>query len=191
MPLTAAGVAKLAYRELSPALADHGFKRAPGMSGAAWFRPEGEELLLIYFQSSSGNGPGAPGYRFTVEISIGSQLVRFGGRKGHRIWNLLTFDEREQMRRLENVVKRKLPPPDPAIHGVLKPRDPYLEHWTPKETPYDPRMDVWFRYWDEDDLHVLMGFLGGILPRVVDRFLEVVSLPMDQRAAWFERLHAR
>lgn len=190
MPMTARVLAKTADQSLTPALAGHGFTRAPRMGGGAWVRPQGDELLLVYFHSSTANGPGAPGSRFTVEIAIGTEMARFRGRRSQRAWWLLTAAERETVRRMENAVKAKLPPPDPAIIGPLDAPDvqPYLEHWCPRADPYPLNVDVWFRYWDEADVHELMTFLGDVLPRVTDRFLEIIALPRDAQEAWYRDL---
>ncbi len=185
MPMTARELAARANRLLTPALAEGGFRRASRMGGAAWVRQQGAELLLLSFQSSMANGPGAPGSRFTVEIAIGTHMARFAGRRRQRVWWLLTPDERETVRHLENAVKAKLPPPDPAI---ARPHaGPYLDHWRPRDTPYPANVDVWFCYWDEADVHALMVFLGDVLPRVAERFLEVIALPSNEQEAWYRR----
>jgi hypothetical protein len=176
---------KLARAELTPALAQLGFRRTPRSSRASWIRQQGDRWLLVWLQSSHSNGAGA-GVRFTVEVGESPVPEPLYG--GYRLPMLMSFAEREELRLLENTVKVKLPaPPDWALE---RPDSAYLEGWRPREAPCDVRSDVWFRYWDEADVRANLALIGRVLPDAIVRYLHLVSLDETAGRAFLEHLWA-
>jgi hypothetical protein len=174
MPLKSPGLHKLARQELGPSLTALGFKRTPKASVASWCRPQGERWLVFWFQPATDNDPRSPGYRFTVEFALTERPAVYTGRIRKRLARLLTDDEREELRQMENRTIAKLPPPDMAFGNGLPPsmREHWLAGWKPRTTPYGPIEDVWFRHGDEADAEELMRFFRRVMPAAISRFVD-------------------
>jgi hypothetical protein len=172
MPLKAAELHRVVRRELGPMFSELGFRRTPKASMASWLRSEGDQWLVVWFQPSRSNDDASPGFAFTVELSLGDEPVIGGRGFRRRVPALLTPDELEQLRTLENRTVAKLPPPSRDIARMLPPdaRERWLSSWRPRNTPYAPGTDIWFRHQDEADLAGLLELMQRVLPAVIERF---------------------
>ncbi len=106
---------------------------------------------------------------FTGELELDGED---GGAFG-RILSLLTDEEREEHRQIQNLVIAKSPLDETEL-DTLPPewQAERLTGVTPRLAPYPPDPpdeDVWFRYVDADDVRRWMRFIGRVLPDAVDR----------------------
>ena len=171
-PLKSDELHALAREVLGPRVAEWGFKRTPKARRASWTRPEGDKWLTFWFEPWIRNTPFLAGYRFTVELLLGSEPVVHGLGYDLRLPDLLTESGRTTLRQLENRAISKFPPPDMAFANSLDPdtREYLLSAWTPRTSPYEPGEDVWFRQGDEEDVRLLLDFIASELPGVLERF---------------------
>jgi len=174
MPLSSTELHRLARSELGPLLAPLGFRRSPGTSMASWARPADDRWVVLWVQPWRGTDAYAAGARFTVELRLSDAPAPGGGGLRRRLTLLLTDAEREEMRRLQNRVIAKLPPPDAATAQLLPPaaREHWLREWKPRLAPYGRDEDVWFRHGVEDDVRAWLAFFARVLPGAIDRFVE-------------------
>ncbi|MDQ3554312.1 MAG: hypothetical protein M3395_07885 [Chloroflexota bacterium] len=141
-----------------------------GVPRSGWRGQRGSASLSFVLQFSKWNyGESRDGYEFTAEV----QVDRGGlSGAGGRLFDFLTADEREEHRRIQNLVIAKLPL-DEAELEHLPPawQADRLVRVAPRLAPYAPSMThVWFRYMDEDDVRAWMRFIGRVLPGALDRF---------------------
>jgi hypothetical protein len=118
-------------------------------------------------QLSKWNRRDSPdGCEFTAELEI----LRGDPVSGGRLFGLLTDGEREEHRRIQNLVIAKLPL-DEAELDRLPPewQADRLVRVTPRLAPYPPNDDIWFKYVDDSDVRRWMDFIGGVLPGAFDR----------------------
>jgi hypothetical protein len=127
---------------------------------------------MLWFQPDRWNGPDSAGFKFTVELRLAGRPVLYAAGPRARLPALLTGNEREELRRLENRVIAKLPVPEPAALRALPEelRRAMLEDRRPRLRPYDRDADIWFRQQDRDDLDVLLAFIARVLPSAIERF---------------------
>ncbi len=104
---------------------------------------------------------------------------------GGRLFDLLTADEREEHRRLQNLVIAKLPLDEEELeHLPPEWQADRLVRVTPRLVPYPPSMtDVWFRYMDENDVHTWMRFIARVLSGAIDRFWVEADVEADMEGA--------
>ena len=109
------------------------------------------------------------GSRFTLEFGRSMSL-----RDRERFFPLLTPEEREEVRRIQNGGIQRLPPPrSPFLRWLagLLARVGIVEEWRqPVTEPYPPDEDVWMRYRDEQDVQAWAGFAARLLPSLIQRF---------------------
>jgi hypothetical protein len=134
---------------------------------------DGKEVLTFWFQCSQDGWDRFTGSQFTVEFQIAPEPGPGHGPKRERFFRLLTPDERERVRLLQNRVIEKLeqPPPEHWAHTA----DPglksfYFAGFTPLTEPYSPSQDVWLRYVEEADVRQWADFLLPLLPRLIEDF---------------------
>jgi hypothetical protein len=169
---------KVLRRDLGPQLEADGFAEVPQDASS-------RNCMLMYFRDASrGTSLGfwfqrnvksawvdALGSSFTVEF-FRSLEDPYEMDERERVYHLLTGQELEEMRELQNRMIRRLPP----IESILKPwevqmfgqsieRDRQLE-----TEPFHPGHEEWMRYRDEEDIQTWTSFLGRILPSLVERF---------------------
>jgi hypothetical protein len=180
MALKAAELHRLARIELGPALEGLGFRRLPKSSVAAWLRAEGDRWVMLHVQASTSNSA-ADGFAFTVELRLTREPVLYAvGRPMIRLPKLMTDDQRERLRHVENRVIAKLPAPDPGILAALgsgEARDAYLDRRKPRLEPYDRERDIWFRYLDANDAIEDLELCQEALPAAIASFLERQKTP--------------
>ena len=135
-------------RELDPVLVPLGFKRTPRTTWASWCRPVDDRSLVLWFQNSTHNGtvPGAA-FEFTVEYQLADAPVPGIGELRARLYELLTEDEREQMRAQQNlVISRLVPPGDPTFGTGDARLVPFvLSLFRLHDSPYPVGFDTWFK----------------------------------------------
>jgi hypothetical protein len=172
-PLKSAELYAVARQVLDPRLSEWGFVRTPKASRASWTRPEGSKWLTLWFQPWDRNSGADAGFRFTVELLLGSEPMVHGYGYGLRFQDLLTVAARSRLLQLENRAISKLPPPNMDLANSLHPntREYFLSGWKLRTSPYEPDEDVWFRQGDEDDVRASLDFIITELPAVLKRFL--------------------
>jgi hypothetical protein len=173
MPVKAAELHAAARRVLDGLLAEIGFRRASKTGTASWLRTEGGRWLLVRFQPSRWNGAHSAGFKFTVELRLADRPVLYAAGPLARLPALLSEEDREQLRQMENRVIARLPPPDAASIGSLPAsmRSALLADWRPRLRPYRSDEDIRFRQGDRADLDVLMAFIARVLPAAIHRFI--------------------
>lgn len=176
MALKAPELHKVARSTLGPVLEPLGFRRLPKTSVAAWLRKQDDQWLMLHVQPSS-YGSAADGSQFTIELLLTRQPVLYASGPSVRLPELMTDEQRERLRRLENRVIAKLPPPDPAVLAVLGPDsgERYLSTRKPRFEPYPRGNDIWFRYLDADDAIGHLELCREALPDAIAAFLERVA----------------
>lgn len=175
---TVAGVngvpARLVHRRaqdaLGPGLTAAGFTRLRGTSIAAYQRPVDDEFIVCWVQPSrSGDGFGWFGTSFTLEFRRGAKPVVGVSGRSFRFCNLISDEGREQVRRVQNDVIRRLPPAPKDVTAQLHGDTLawYLAKGDPVTKPYNGREDVWFRHCDAADLAKWLELLVLLLPEAL------------------------
>jgi hypothetical protein len=164
---------------LAPSFKEHGFHRSkPG--ALCWRKPLGANFLVVGFETESAGYDPPRGCSFTMELQIsplaelgawGEQCVR------HRLPNILTDEELEQVRILQNRVRSRLNKPT-ADHWIYQSKtlrllgiDHYLsqfEQITAWTHPNYKNM-LWFQYQDEADVKMWANFILATLPQALQR----------------------
>lgn len=131
-----------------------GFAR--GRSLLSYHRPAGAGHEMFWFQCSQSGWDPHAGSKFTLELQWASEPVLGAyASQRERFGRLMSGDELEQVRFLQNVVIRDLVPP-PADHWIHTAesglRAHYLSSFARDHEPYGPRDDVWLRYASEADV---------------------------------------
>jgi hypothetical protein len=165
-PPKAQHVRRIANEIVSRTLVDLGFR--PTRSGRpGWLGELDGEAVGLYLQFSKWNHRASDdGYEFTVDVEVtGDRPIA-----GARLFELLTDEEREAHRQLQNLVIAKLPFDDEAV-SRLPPlwQADRLVRVTPRFVPYRSGVDVWFRYLDEQDVRRWMEFIRQVLPGALRR----------------------
>ena len=176
-PLRAPELHRLALQELDPQLRALGFKRTPKSSVASWTRRANDRWTVIWLQPSQNNDRFSPGFKFTIEFALSTEPVTGGNGYRERLPNLLSDEEREELRRLENATIAHLRPPAKGLYATFPngTREQLLGEWKPRKAPYPRGEDIWFRHANEDDVRHLMAFFQRVLPSAIARFHENAS----------------
>jgi hypothetical protein len=167
-------VYKLIRQVVQPWTKQAGFMRTRG-SMLGYVRPsaDGSTFETFWFQCSRDGWDPCAGSKFTLEFQKAPEPGPGQGNHRSRFNPLLSAEEREQVRSLQNVVIRKLQPP-PREHwvhtteGVLKRL--YLARFDEYRVAYRDFDDVWMRYGDEADVRRWAEFLLPLLPRLLEQF---------------------
>jgi len=170
--LTAGELHASARSRLDGPMAGLGFRRVAKTRTASWIRAEGDRWLFLWFQPHRWNGAQSAGFRFTIELRLGDRPVLFSASPRARLPTLLSADDRETLRQMENRTLARVPPPDGAYLRALPEsmRPTLLADWKPRLEPYRRDEDVWFRSADRSDLEALLMFIARVLPGAIDRF---------------------
>jgi hypothetical protein len=158
---------RIAREELKPVLSRLGLRPSRNSRGV-WAGTTVTGQLRLRLQLSKWNRLGSlDGYEFTIEL----QLDREEPIAYARLFRLLSGEELEEHRQIQNQVIAKLPL-DEAELDRLPPewQADRLVRVTPRLAPY-PRgsgPDIWFKYLDENDVHRWMRFISRALPGAVD-----------------------
>jgi hypothetical protein len=173
LPPTSKEFQRLVREILAPALAGAGFSRPQSVGLGGWARDEGGSWSVAWVQLSRSNYGNTPeGYLFTVEVQLGDEPVAGTGRSRARLYGLLTDAERAEHLAIHNAVAVKARP-RPAMLGepTTGDMDWYLSDFRPRSAPFEPFLDVWFRYTDEEDARRWLAFVARVLPGAIDRFV--------------------
>ena len=159
-------IRKIARDELRPVLTQLGL-RPNRRAGGGCATQDSAERLLFRLQLSKWNSVESPdGCEFTAELQVDRSEPVAGG----RLFTLITDQEREEHRQLQNLVIAKLPL-DEAELDRLPPewQADRLVRVAPRLAPYSRGEDVWFRYVDEVDVRRWMAFIRRVLPGATER----------------------
>jgi hypothetical protein len=131
----------------------------------------------MWLQPSQNNDQFSPGFKFTIEFGLFTEPVIGGIGYRERLPSLLSDEEREELRRLENATIAHLRPPARGLYAGFPDgtREQLLAEWKPRMTPYPRNEDIWFRQANEKDARDLMAFFRRVLPSATARFLENAS----------------
>ncbi len=156
---------RIARTSLRPHLEPLGLhQRRPGEE---WVSGTADERRAFRLQLSKWNRLDSPdGCEFAAELEIiRHEPIAYG-----RLFGLLTDAEREDHRKIQNLVIAKLPL-DEAELDHLPPewQADRLARVAPRLAPYPPNHDIWFRYVEAADVSGWMEFIGGVLPGAFDR----------------------
>lgn len=151
---------------LGPAFQAAGFKRTRTM--LSWVRPQRANYLVVWCQVSQDGWDEYVGSKFTVEFQLSDEpVVGVHHRHRQRLPTMLTCEEREELRTIQNAVISSLRHP-PASHPMLESdvvRKWYLKRLRTIDQPYRDRDDIWFRYASEAHLIAWAEFILGGLGR--------------------------
>ncbi len=171
MPPKSNVVRRIADAELRPVMTSLGMTLSRGVPRSGWTGHRGSVALGFYLQLSKWNYGASPdGYEFTAEI----EAMRNGRPvAGARLFSILTAEEREWHRKIQNLVIAKLPLDEDELERLPPEwQADRLIRVAPRLAPYTPSMtDIWFRYVDDADVRSWMRFIGRVLPGAIDRLL--------------------
>lgn len=151
-----------------------GFKRAGGGMLSYVRGAPGAGFHTFWFQCSRDGWDGFAGSKFTLEFQEASEPEPGHSGRRSRFIPLLTADEREQVRSLQNVVikKLRLPPRDHWAHTLDgETKKLYFAKFDLIRDPLGANDDVWMRYADEADVRRWADFLVRLLPRMIEDFV--------------------
>jgi hypothetical protein len=152
--------------ELGPWFKAAGFKRGSGL--LTWARRHGDWWTLAWCQVSQDGWDDFSGSKFTVEFAR-AEAAQAGanGPWRARLPRLLTAQERERVREIQNGIIAKLREP-PRHHPMLTAgaaiRAAYARRFKRVAEPYTPGDDIWFRYANSADLSTWSVFILEKLP---------------------------
>ncbi len=173
MTLTAAELHAAARTSLGGQVAGLGFRRVAKTRMASWVREEGDRWFFLWFQPHRWNGVQSAGFRFTVELRLSREPVLYSAGPAARLPELLSGEDRETLRKMENRTLARVPPPDASYWSALPEsvRPTLLADWKPRLQPYRSDEDVWFRVADRPDLEAALAFIARVLPEAIARFV--------------------
>ncbi|MES2072010.1 MAG: hypothetical protein V4488_16760 [Pseudomonadota bacterium] len=152
--------------EMGSVLETLGFKR--GRSFLSWHREYDGQFTVLWCQVSRDGWDSYAGSKFTVEFQRstepepGAPAIR---RK--RIGKLLSNDQREEVRRIQNEILSSLrrPPKDNAIFNVSpEVTKYYLAQFNNIDSPYTASDDVWLRYAAPEHVQTWGTLLANLVP---------------------------
>lgn len=183
MPPTSKEFQRLVREIVAPALAAVGFSRPRGVGLGGWVRAERSSWSVVWVQLSRSNYGDTPeGYIFTVEVQLGEQPIAGTAPDRARLYGLVTAAEREEHLAIHNAVAGKARPrPEMVGDPTTGNMDWYLSAFRPRTEPFDPILDVWFRYTDEADARRWLEFVARVLPGAIDRFVAATTAETARR----------
>ena len=183
MPPTSKEFQRLVREIVAPALVAVGFTRPRTVGMGGWVRPEGSAWSVVWVQLSRSNYGDTPeGYLFTVEVQLGEKPIAGTAQDRARLYGLITAAEREEHLAIHNDVARKARPrPEMVGDPATGTMDWYLSAFRPRTEPFDPILDVWFRYTDEGDARRWLDFVARALPGAIDRFVAATQAQTADR----------
>jgi hypothetical protein len=155
---------------LTPWCKQHGFRRTKGgMLG--WYKPIGNQFIVLWFQVSQDGWDEYAGSKFVVEFQISDEpLIGAAHNQRWRLPKFLNDDDLDCVRRMQNDVIVKLEKPD-SNYYVLQLGDDvvnwYLAKFNPIVERYSRTDDIWLRYKEKEDVECWAGFVKEVLPKIV------------------------
>jgi hypothetical protein len=168
-------------RIIDPWSKSSGFKRKAG-GMLSYLRPVAEAFETFWFQCAQGGWDQYTGSQFTLEFQAADDPSPGNGSSRCRFPGVMTPEELEQVRFLQNVVIRKLRPPPPDHWAHTLPGDTrkwYFARFDLIREPFQERSDIWLRYVDEADVRRWGEFILPLLPGFLARFEERVNRTRD------------
>lgn len=161
------------YKEINsivfPTLKSIGFKKTKsGMLG--FYKKLKSHYLIIWFQCSQDGFDQYAGSKFIVETQIGNSPEIGGGLHRHRIPHFLTEGELDNIKKTENEIKDKLHKP-PKSHFIFTMSED-VQKWYKKKfekdnIAYTNSSDIWFIYFDTNDIQKWIRILEPIINRII------------------------
>ena len=167
------------FREsLAPVMKKAGFKRLK-MGSLGWTRPENNGYLCVWVHVDKYGWFPDFGSKFMLEFELGTkpELSTNTLDKMRNFTGLLSPDELETVRVLNNSVVQALPPPQPS-----NPFWALNEEWQKmfmldyqiRVEPYPPNDYVWLHYFTRQDVEVWAVFFKERILRMTSDFLAQV-----------------
>jgi len=154
---------------LGPWFKSEGFVRAKGL--LSWCRRRGDRYTVVWCQISQDGWEPYAGSKFIVQFQRSLEpIVGFYPSPSRRLASLLTAEEREEVRAIQNSIIAELrqPPPNhPAFQISENVTAWYREQFRLVEKPYSDRHDVWFRYSSNEHVDRWSQFILGKLATCV------------------------
>ncbi len=169
--MKSAEVYRVLRTRMAPYCKENGYRRTDGgMLG--WYRSADEMHLTFWCQCSQDGWDGYAGSKFTVEFQWSDDPRPGTGTWRQRIGRLISDEEREDVRTIQNRVIATLPKP-PRDHMFLT--DPRLRSYYEAKfvqivEPYAANEDIWFRYHAKDDVGRWADFVADRLPTLLRVF---------------------
>ncbi len=173
MPPKSQEFRRIERRVLGPVMRNLGFRRPAGVGLSGWVRPDQNAWLVVWTQLGKWNyGDDPEGYRFTLELQLGSEPIAGTGSRRMRYHDLLDRAQKLAYLDIYNRAMAKAKP-NQELMALLNAREQarHIAELRPRREVPGPLEDPWFPYIDEDDVEAWMMFLAGALPKVLDRFL--------------------
>ena len=139
----------------------------------SYYRPAEGGFHTLWFQCSQDGWDPFAGSKFTLEFQADSKSEPGHGMRRLRFHELLSNDELEQVRDLQNRIIQKLtrPPGNHWVHGMPdEVRRGYLAKFDSIREPFTTRDDIWLRYIEDRDVRCWADFLLNREPPLLDRF---------------------
>ena len=149
-----------------------GLKR--GTRGMLNYVRSGDGLFhTFWFQCSQDGWDSQTGSKFTLEFQESTKPEPGCAGTRIRFFRLLSLDEREHLRSIQNsVISRLSPPLRGHCSHDLEPdaKKWYFEKFELVRQPYPDGDDVWLRYGQDADVRRWAEFILEKLPRLLDEF---------------------
>jgi hypothetical protein len=184
-------IAKESYKTLKavvgPWFKQNGFKVRKS-SYLTYQKPVGDQFLTVRFQCHHHGWEKHKGSRFTVFLQLTPEQD-FEHTMSNRLTSYLTLPELELIRARQNRILRAIPPPPPEyINEVVVSfgksfRDPqpyldiFLQDWQLIAKPYSANDDIWFRYFNEEDVRSWAVLLHNHIRALYERLLTPAAEP--------------
>jgi hypothetical protein len=164
----------LLRERIAPGLKQLGYKRLTGAM-LGWTRPFGTEHLAFWFQCDRYGYMQDFGSSFTIEFQVSADTKFASGDllRRERFHTLLSPEDLELVRELNNSVLSSLPEPGPSnpLHHVAPQlRESFVQAYLPEPTPYDRARDIWLHYFSAGDVRSWAEFLAPRIPGMVERY---------------------
>jgi hypothetical protein len=155
--------------ELGPWFKASGFKRADRF--LSWSRPHGDLHTTVWCQVSRDGWDEYAGSKFVVEFQLAPEpIVGAGAKRRQRLASLLTAEQRESARRIENAVISSLQKPPRAhfaLHVSPEVTKWYMAKFDAVAVPYPEGHDIWLRYVRPEHVSDWAKFILPLLPGCV------------------------
>jgi len=174
MKVLAKDLYKTLRESLGPELKAAGLRRLKmGMLG--WTRPCKDKHLSVWFQSDRWGWFPDFGSSFTIEFQI-DNVAGIGGSLMFgraRFMSLLSAEEREVVRSINNRILASIPPISPESPIALlgdKLQEGFLSSYRLSPEPYDPSQDVWLHYRRPENVAEWGDFFKPRMLRMIQQF---------------------
>ena len=167
------------YKEINktifPKLKSYGFKKTKsGMLG--FYKKIKDYNLVIWFQCSQEGFDPYAGSKFIVEIQLGQSNEIGTSFDRNRIPHFLTRSELDNIVKIENEIKNRLQKP-PQNHFIFSLEDSiqrwYMRKFEKEDKIYSNISDIWFIYYDSNDIQKWMEIIEPVFDRIVSKFENV------------------